>query len=256
MIPIFVGCAPNHEDAESQAVLEWSIRKHTSEPVEIRWMYLSSEKSLPFTGWETSRWATPFSGFRWIVPELCGNEGHAIYCDSDFMFLADVAELWAQKPGPGQVVTGKGGAAWRLCCCLWDCAAARAYLPVIDELRRDSNTHGRLNSYFLHSELVRPFNGDWNCLDARHGEELADVKALHYTDMRTQPQLKYAIPRLAALGRSHWYDGATRPHARPDVQELFDTLLAEAADHGYTVDRYTKHRPYGPVAKRSFAGRR
>jgi len=70
-IKIFVGCAPNYEDAESQAVLEWSIRKHASQPVEITWMMLSNDPETLFTQWETNKWSTPFSGLRWAVPELC-----------------------------------------------------------------------------------------------------------------------------------------------------------------------------------------
>ena len=64
-VRVFVGCAPNHEDAESQAVLEHSIRKHASLPVDITWMKLSRDPVSPFSGWNTELWPTPFSGFRW-----------------------------------------------------------------------------------------------------------------------------------------------------------------------------------------------
>ena len=255
VVRMFVGCAANHEDAESQAVLEWSVRKRASLPVDITWMRLSFDTASPFYGWDTSEWATPFSGFRWAVPELCGFEGHAIYCDSDFVFLADVVELWAQKPESFYVVTGKGGDDWRLCCCLWDCAAARGHLPRIVDIKTDSASHARLNRTFRGSGLVQPFCGDWNNLDGRRGEPLSSIKALHYTDMRTQPHLARATARLAAVGRRHWYDGPTRPHPRADVRELFERTLKEAVKNGYTVDRYTPHEPFGPYVKRSFAGR-
>lgn len=255
-IKIFIGCAPNYDDIESQAALEWSIRKHVSMPVDINWMFLSNDPESPFNGWDTTAWATPFSGLRWAVPELCNFQGRAIYMDSDFLVLSDIAELWRQEFKPGKVVLAKGGGNWRLCMSLWDCAAAKKYMMPIKDLKRKSSTHqtmaGRFNS---HSGIVEPFKGDWNCLDARSGENLEAVKALHYTRMTTQPQLKYALLRLKKIGFSHWFDGRVTSHPNKDVVKLFDSYLNEAMDNGYTLDSYTTHEPYGPVMKQRFGGR-
>lgn len=256
MIRIFIGCAPNHEDAESQAVLEWSIRKRASRPVHITWMKLSNDPESPGHGWRTEKWATPFSGFRWAVPELAGFTGKAIYLDSDFIFMADVAELYDQEIPAGKVVLGKGGGAWRLCCSLWDCAAARPHMMSLNDLKNDPDSHQKMRHPFRSdSPLIHSFQGDWNCLDGRGGERLEDVKALHYTRMSTQPQLEYAIPRLKAAGIRHWYDGSTSPHPRADVRKLFKDLLHEAEQNGYTVESYCQDPPFGPLNKRSFKGR-
>jgi len=254
-IKIFVGTDPNHCDAESQAVLEWSIRKHASMPVDITWMMLSNDPESPFYQWDTTRWATPFSGTRWAVPELCDFKGKAIYCDSDFIFLADIAELWNQPIPIGKVAIGKGGHEWRLCCCVFDCEHARVHIPPIAQMKTDSSIHGQMNQHFRNQHLVQFFIGDWNNLDARNGEKLSNIKALHYTNMGTQPQLEYALPRLKSGGMDHWYDGAVRPHPRKDVRQLFGTLLQEAADNGYPVRRYMHHTPFGKVNKRSFKSR-
>lgn len=254
-IRVYVGTDPNHCDAESQAVLEWSIRKHASQPVEITWLMLSNDPGSPFYQWDTRAWATPFSGTRWAVPELCGFEGKAIYCDSDFIFLADIAELWNQYIPEDKVAIGEGGNAWRMCCCMFDCSVAQLYIPPIAQMRQDSSIHGRLNQDFRNKHLVQFSQGDWNNLDAARGEKLKDIKALHYTCMNSQPQLEYALPRLEAAGLKHWFDGATRPHPRADVRELFRRLLSEADEHGYSVDRYIQHEPFGEVKKRSFKGR-
>jgi hypothetical protein len=80
------------------------------------------------------------------------------------------------------------------------------------------------------------------------------LKALHYTDIATQPSTRHALPRLAEQGRSHWYDGPIRLHGRDDIVTLFDALLAEATANGYGVERYTSDEPFGPVAKKSLAG--
>ena len=260
MIRIYVGCAAKHEDLESQAVLEWSLRKHTQSELDITWMYLSDDPDSPFfsrpsqlQGWNTTRWATPFSGFRWAVPHLA-QTGKAIYCDSDFIFLDDVAKLYEQDiPAPAVVLSRTD---WRLCCSLWDCERARKVVPSLQQLQQRPDIHGILCSQFQGSSKVRPFKGDWNNLDGKDGRPLDKISALHYTDMRCQPQLRYANARLAAQGRRHWFDGKTFDHPRRDVQELFDQLLVEATENGYGPERYAEQPVFTPpYKKRSFERR-
>ncbi|NIQ01583.1 MAG: glycosyl transferase [Nitrospinaceae bacterium] len=255
-LKIFIGCAPNHDDVESQAVLEWSIRKHASRPVDITWMRLSQDPESPFHGWNTCAWPTPFSGFRWVVPELAGYEGRAIYMDSDFIVLADLAELWDQQFQPGKAVLAKGGGNWRLCMSLWDCAAAKPHTVPIEKLKVNPSNHQKMASRFsAGSGLIQPFKGDWNCLDARNGEDLNRIKALHYTRMSTQPQLEYALPRLSKSGGCHWYDGRTAKHPRQDVRDMFARYLKEAEANGYGIERYMQHEPFGSIHKQRFGGR-
>ncbi len=127
MVKVFVGCSANGEDAESCAVLEYSLRKNSSLPVEIVWMAQSRDLQSFWHGWNTSAWATPFSGFRWGIPAYCGFQGRAVYTDSDVIFLGDIAELWTQPMAPGAAVLAKGGGSWRLCVSLFDCAAAKPH---------------------------------------------------------------------------------------------------------------------------------
>ena len=253
MIRVFVGCSPNHEDAESQAVLEYTLRHHASQDVDLTWMKLSHDG--PFSGWRSDNWATPFTGFRWALPALCDYQGRAVYCDSDFIFRADIVELFHQ-PIPGHVLAkGTGG---RLCLSLWDCAQCH-FMPTIEELRgaADANSLGRAR--LQKHARVTPFKGAWNCLDSELGRyrnklNHPDIKAIHYTAMRHQPHLKYAVPRLTQQGRKHWFDGEIKPHWNPALQALFDRLLQNAAAAGYTVDRYCQDPLYGDYNKRSVAG--
>lgn len=257
MIRIFVGCAPNHEDAESQAVLEYSIHKYATEPVEIVWMKASDDPSSFWYGWNSSLWATPFSGFRWGIPAYCDYEGKAIYMDSDVIVLADIAELWHQRFAPGKVALAKGDGSWRYCVSLWDCAALEGLVFPIERLRQVASSHKEMVGYMAsHSHLTQQFMGDWNCLDGIGHKDLFDgvLKALHYTDMRTQPHLKYAIARLAKAGRKHWFDGTVMKHPRPDVQKLFDELLVTAEIEGYTVDSYCQDPLIIPPVKASLVG--
>lgn len=264
-IRVFAACDPNHCDLESQSVLEWSIRKHASEPVEIEWMKLSRDpESFWYSdgegkGWRTETWATPFSCFRWAVPARCNFEGRAIYCDSDVIFMADIAELWNQEMAPGKVALAKGGGSWRYCVSLWDCAEAASHILPLDTLRSDPGSHQRMVAYFRDRPyLTQQFVGDWNCLDGGAYGTLADceIKAIHYTDIASQPQLRHALPRLAAAGKAHWFDGKTKPHVRADVVELFDRLLEEAKAEGYGPQRYAQDPDFGPIRKQSLKGYR
>ena len=265
-IRIFVGCAANHEDVESQAVLEWSIRKHTSEDVEITWMKLSKDPDSFFysnhetkQGWNTSRWATPFSGFRWSIPAQCGYEGKAIYMDSDFIVKADIAEAINQEFKPGAVVMSKGNQhKWRFCFSIWDCAAAERWLWPLHKLMAVPDSFSQMHQVFKKNEALRQdFQGNWNCLDGEKYTDLNDpaIKAIHYTSMPHQPQLKHALPRLAASGGQHWFEGEVKPHWRKDLQDLFDNLLAEATQNGYGVDRYMSDSKFGPYVKKSTGNR-
>jgi hypothetical protein len=259
VIRIFVGTACNHDDLESQSVLEWSIRKHASQPVEITWMHLSHDPASPWSGWRTETWATPFSAFRWAIPEVCGFEGKAIYTDSDVIFMADIAELWNQPLAPGKVALAKGGGSWRYCVSLWDCVEAQKHIPPLAKLKADPDAHQMLCGYFAkHRELTQSFQGDWNCLDGEGHADLRDgsLKALHYTAMDSQPHLRHALPRLAKEGRKHWFNGKVRRHPRRDIEELFDKLLAEAKANGFPPERYADVPVYGDFRKASLVGYR
>jgi hypothetical protein len=246
MIKIFVGCAPNGEDAESQAVLEYTLRKHASEDIDIVWMRL--QRGGFWSGFATERWATPFSGLRWCIPAYCGFEGRAIYMDSDIIVLADIAELWRQDFG-GHVALAKHGG--RLCVSLWDCAAAKNVVPPIEGLRSDPYAHRAMSARI--KGHVGTFKGNWNCLDGESFASIEDpaIKAIHYTDMSCQPHLAYALKRLAATGQKHWFDGTIRPHPRRDLQALFDRLLGEAIAAGYPPARYLPEENFGDFRKKS-----
>jgi len=254
MIRLFVGCSANNEDLEAQAVLEYTARRHASERIDITWMQLSRDKQSPYAGWRSDRWTTPFTGFRWSIPAVCGYEGRAIYCDVDFLFCGDLAELWHQETSGRVLLLRNPDGKLKTCCMLIDCAAAKGHIPQLEELRRSDDTNAAVSAYFRdRRELVAAFDGDWNCVDAKGYNDLTDprLKAIHYSRIETQLHLKYAMPRLAAQGREHWYQGEIRSHWRPDLVERFDGEYAAALAAGFTLDRYVVP-PYGPYRKRNF----
>lgn len=252
-IRVFIGCAANHEDIESQAVVEWSIKKYASEPVEITWMKQSNDPQSLWSGWNTSNWVTPFSGFRWAIPHACGFKGRAIYCDSDVIYMADIAQLWNQPMKlENNSILAKGGSSWRLCVSLWDCERAASWVIPIHELKENSVSHSIMSRKVLKPGLIRAFRGNWNCLDGEKYTNLRDpeIKAIHYTAIANQPQLRYAIPRLQKTGLTHWYDGKIERHWREDLIELFDEMLSEAKENGYPPERYAQDPPFGSYKNR------
>lgn len=250
-IRVFVGCSANHEDAESQAALEYSIRSRTSRPVELTWMRLSRDPSSPFSGWDTSRWATPFSGFRWAVPELAGYHGRAIYLDSDTIALTDLSALALQDIPAGKICLSKGGA--RSCVSVWDCERAEGHIDPLAQLKTDSASHPKHTGWI--EPLSARWEGNWNCLD---GENLTldKIDILHYSSMPHQPHLRMATERLAKSGRKHWFEGKITDHWRPDITKLFHQELKAAEKAGFLVENYcdpVKFPLYGPYDKASTA---
>ena len=258
VIKVFVGCDPNNCDLEQMMVLEYSMKKHTTSPVEIIWMQLSDDaNSFWFSdpqsneGWNTSRWVTPFSGFRWAVPAYCNYEGKAIYMDADMLILSDLKDLWDHPFNEGSIAVSKGAPLMRrTCVTLWDCAKAASFLPKIEKIRKNAKSHKRLTEKLeKNPELVTPFNDHYNCLD---GEDIpiTDIKILHYTDIDTQFSHKYSIARLKNEGDNHWYDGQVNPHWRQDLVDLFDQYYQEALDAGYSLDSY-RVAGFGNIKKES-----
>ncbi len=245
-IKVFVGCAPNGEDAESMMVLEYSIKKHCSMPVEIVWMMISDDPNSFWYGWDSSKWATPFSAFRCAIPEYCNFQGQSIYMDSDVMVLADLAELW-NLPWTDDTAIVQSRGKWRLCVSKFNnerCRDNPAW-PRVAQHKKYPDLYGNVYGLIGRTDSLRQdFGSEWNNLDGENHTPLSEIKILHYTDMSSQPQLKYAIPRLEQQGKKHWFDGQVKQHKRADVQELFDTLYQEAIQEGYRLEDYLPKRSY------------
>jgi len=95
---IYIGYDPDQEIAYKTCVA--SIFRNTKSPQYYSSFPLIQEK-LRESGlyWREidEKASTPFSLTRFLVPALNGYKGWAIYCDSDFMFLDDITNLFALK---------------------------------------------------------------------------------------------------------------------------------------------------------------
>jgi hypothetical protein len=259
-IRVFVGCDPNDCDLEQMMVLEHSLRKRASLPVEIEWMQLSRDPSSFWysspgdapAGWRTERWATPFSGFRWAVPARCGFEGRAIYMDTDMIVLGDIADLWRSPIDAPAILSCRTDTGMnRYGVMLWDCAAARSTLPDLERLRSRPESHRELCRRFVaETASVQPLDSAFNNIDG-DGATIEQIEVLHYSDMGTQFSHTRSLERLEAEQRQHWFDGAVLDHPRADLKALFENEYAEALAAGRSLEDYRASLRFGAFPKKT-----
>jgi len=222
-IRIFVGTSANNEDAEAEMVLEYTLRKNTTLPLDITWMRQSRDESSIWGGWQTQRWSTPFSGFRWAIPEACGYHGRAIYMDVDQLNLKDIAELYCIDM-QGRPLAARRGARFgghEFCVILFDCELMGNLLSPVSRMKPNPDAHHRYINMFSGSDHVLDLDPRWNCHDG-DGRAIDDIWHLHYTEMATQPW------------KPAWFTGEGREHPRQDLVKLWHDTRAEAALNGWT----------------------
>lgn len=259
-IRVLVGMDANNADLEQAAVFEYTLRRHASRPVELRWMRLNHDKDSPWrlSRWATHAWSTPFTGMRWSLPEVCGYEGRAIYCDVDQWWQRDVAELW-DTPMNGKVLLNKaneGKVGFSVT--MFDCAKAKGH---IQSKPSDPKYHDLNLKYFRSNlHLVEKWDSnvvDWNVCDGGGFADINDprIGLSHLTRMGTQPSHEYSLQRLAKEGERHWYDGKMEKHPRQDIRDKFASLLRQALEAGYTLDRYRRKGERIHFGKKSYRGK-
>ncbi|MDP6352317.1 MAG: glycosyltransferase [Alphaproteobacteria bacterium] len=95
-IPVYVGWDPRQDIAYQ--VCRHSLLARASWPVTVSPL---TQDHLRATGFywrdEDPLASTAFTYTRFLVPTVAGFEDWALFCDSDFLWLGDVAELWALR---------------------------------------------------------------------------------------------------------------------------------------------------------------
>lgn len=206
MIKIFVGTSANGEDAVAEKTLEYSLRKNSSEPLEVIFMRNNDSYMGLF---DSSTWATPFTNLRWTIPEYCGFTGRAIYMDVDQLNLKDISQLYYTD------LNGKpfGSRADRLCVMVIDCQAMQPLLQPVSVIK--NNPSYGSNIYWDIVKKSQPIDPRWNCLDGE-GRPISDIWHLHFTSMPTQPW------------KPAWFKGTPQIHPRKDLVDLWTQYKIEA----------------------------
>jgi hypothetical protein len=95
-IPIFIGYDPRERAATN--VLIDSLYQHSSVPLAITPLVTPQlEAQGLYWRQRDPRQSTAFSFSRFLVPQLMGFEGWAIFMDCDMLCRSDIAELWALR---------------------------------------------------------------------------------------------------------------------------------------------------------------
>lgn len=183
----------------------YSLRKHTQRDLDI-YVFNGTHNAVELNDGEPTpapmslrvkyRNVTEFSLYRYLIPEICGYKGRAIYIDSDTICLTDIGELF-DAPMNGAHFLAKSeaynGGLWGLSVMLIDCETCRFDLEeVVDEIDRElytMNDFACMSPQFLarHPYGIRELDPRWNSFDYAD----AETKLIHYTNLYTQPW-KYA----------------------------------------------------------------
>jgi len=78
---------------KAEMALVYSIQKVCSVPFSVHFMDKHRPDPL-WHGWNDKKWYTPFSNFRFAIPEVNGFQGRAVYMDVDQIILKDPKELF------------------------------------------------------------------------------------------------------------------------------------------------------------------
>jgi len=217
---IFIGS--DESQSVAQEVLAYSIRKSATVPVEVVAM---RDLAVPTPRDFANQPRTGFSFYRFLIPQLCGYQGRAVYLDADMLVLADVAAL-AAIPFDGHSVLctfqDEPPAAWRhhpdfrpgrhAAVMVLDCSGLTWDIDeIVAGLDDGSYTYGQL----VHDlcivdpdDIADTVPPEWNHLERY---EPGTTKLVHFTVAPTQPWKNDDNP-LAELWMS-WYREAVEAGA-------------------------------------------
>lgn len=222
-IRLFIGTSARGEDKEAELVYQYTLEKNTDRDLDIVWMRQNPDSNDFWGGWRTEHWSTPFSGFRWAIPEFCGFQGRAIYTDVDMLNLVDIGELWDTPFEKGKTIMARQGDRFggsEFCVTVFDCSRLEGKFLPLARQKGLPNAHHRQIQSFTTSSLIQPLDPLWNCFDGEK-EEITNIKQIHFTKMNTQPW------------KPSWFRGDTWPHPRQDIVDLWHQMLLEAYEAGY-----------------------
>lgn len=176
-------------------VLEFSIRETTSATVDILQLH-TFNRPIPTPVKASNRPRTPFSFQRFLIPELCGQLGQAIYLDADMQVFRDIEMLW-HFPMEGcdlqTVSQGNKDRRGQFSVMLLDCAKLGWNIDaIVASLDKGELNYEQLMYEMRVAEKIgRDIPSEWNSLEYY---DAARTALVHYTDMNTQPWVSRSNP--------------------------------------------------------------
>lgn len=255
--PIRIHVASSASEALPVKVLEYSIRQHASTTVTVTPL-CDVGISIPKPRAPENQPRTPFSFQRFLIPQVCGYAGHAIYLDSDMLVFKDITDLWRRPLGDANVLAAYSASASgrkpQYSVMLMDCSQLRWNIrEIVDQLDAGTLSYEQLMYELSLARTRADIEPDWNSLEAYKEGQTA---LLHFTDMNTQPWVSHLNPlgylwvrtlrqavRDGAIPRAFVENEVQRGHVRPSLlyqldHGIDDAILlpkaALAADAGFT----------------------
>ncbi len=194
--PVRIYVATTEEQMLSVKVLEYSIRKHASMTVEFTPLH-TSDVVIPMPQ-DSINWPrTPFSFQRFIIPQVAGYSGRAIYLDSDMQVFSDIRELWKCEMHNNQLLSvasdQQSGRNPQYSVMLMDCAKLDWEIAdIVNSLNASEFTYeGLMNNMVIAPTQQADIPFEWNSLEQYIPGK---TKLVHYTDMNTQPWIYAGHP--------------------------------------------------------------
>ncbi len=209
-LPVYIGF--DEGEPKSYAVTRHSLERRSSVPLYIRRLDQKTLRKIglydrPFRKEGLTRiderdgkpFSTDFSFTRFLVPALSLYEGWALFCDGDFVFLDDVAKLFAcaddryavmcvkHEHIPTEETKMDGRAQTRYfrknwsSLVLWNCAhpSNRNLTPHVVNTSSGQYLHA---FSWLREDEIGKLPEDWNYLvGVNKPKSLGHIRALHYT---------------------------------------------------------------------------
>jgi len=192
-VRVFVAATPS--ERLPMRVLEFSIRETSALSVDVSAIF-KFDRHIPVPVAVKNRPRTPFSFQRFLIPELCGHSGRAIYLDADMQVFHDIAGLWNQPFNECDLHTvraAEDGRRGQFSVMLLDCERLRWNIEEIVEAL-DSGVLDYDSLMFdmrVAKQIGRDISPKWNSLESFTPDTTA---LLHYTDMNMQPWISTANP--------------------------------------------------------------
>jgi hypothetical protein len=241
--PIRIYVATTEAQMLAVKVLEYSIKKHASMSTKVLPMHLSGIE-IPQPKDPGKRPRTPFSFQRFLIPQLSGYRGKAIYLDSDMQVFGDIKDLWTMPMNGAKILaassSGYTGRRPQFSVMLLDCNALDWDVRrIVSDLDAGALSYEDLMYRMTIADTVRAdIDPKWNSLEKfRRGH----TALLHYTDMEKQPWVTTINPLgylwcrdlLEALdagwiSREYVDDHVRRGYVRPSLLYQLEHRVEEA----------------------------
>jgi hypothetical protein len=195
-IRVYIGCMPSHHLPVQ--VLVWSVLRHTRRRIAFHRIHEHAIAFDPPAGSE-NRPGTAFSFQRFMVPQLAGHRGRALYLDSDQIVFADIGAAFDRPMHDQPVLPTNTGNPWvrrpqlRSSVMLLDCARADWDVRrLVADLDAGRMSYAQL---FALPQYRHCLPARWNSPDRYWPRWTA---LLHYSAKSKQPWLHHRHP-LASL---------------------------------------------------------